>query len=347
MKFEFTPEQLALRDAVRALLDKECSPEVVRAAWEGRPNDAWRRLAEMGVVGMTAPDEHGGLGMNELDLVLVLEECGRVALPDPIVEHVAVVIPALVDAGGKRAKQWLPQLATGELIATAALGRAPLVPHADRADLLLDDHDECLHVVELAGCEINAMPAVDPGRALFTVAWSAEKETKVAAEYALAFDRAALGTAAQLIGLADRMISMAVEYAKNREQFGRPIGSQQAVQHQLADAYLRLEFARPAVYRAAYGVAHDEPTRSLHVSMAKAYAGDAADIAARTALQVHGAIGYSWEHDLHLFMKRAWSRASAYGDVLFHRRRVGDWLLASRTTGAGRRTGRTKGVSGG
>lgn len=327
MRFAFTDDQLAFRDAVRALLEKECPPEVVRAAWDGKPTEIWGHLAEMGVVGMTAPEEHGGLAMTELDLVLILEECGRAALPDPILEHTAVVIPALRDAGGGLAARWLPSLATGEAVATAALGPAPLVADADRATLLLDDHDGCAHLVELSTCDVTPLRSVDGARPLFAVGWSAEKENKIDADVDLAFDRAALGAAAQLLGLADRMISMTVEYAKEREQFGRPIGSFQAVQHHLADALLRLEFARPAVYRAAHAVAHHEPDRPLHVSMAKAMAGDAAETAARAALQVHGAIGYSWEHDLHLFMKRAWSLAVAWGDGPFHRRRVGDWVL--------------------
>lgn len=334
MRFAFTDDQLAFRDAVRSLLDKECAPEVVRAAWDGKPTEVWGRLADMGVVGMTAPGEHGGLGMDELDLVLVLEECGRAALPEPILEHTAVIIPALRDAGGKLATRWLPALAAGETLATAGLGPAPLVPDADRASLLLDDHDGCVHLVGMASCEVTPLPSVDGGRRLFTVAWSAEKETKLeGADADLLFDRGALAAAAQLLGLADRMISMTVEYAEEREQFGRPIGSFQAVQHHVANAYMALAFARPAVYRAAHAVARAEADRPAHVSVAKAYAGDAAETAARTALQVHGAIGYSWEHDLHLFMKRAWSLAAAWGDGPFHRRRVGDWLSSEEGPG--------------
>ena len=328
MRFAFTEDQLAFRDAVRSLLERECPPDVVRAAWDGKPTEVWSHLAEMGVVGMAAPEEHGGLGMGELELVLVLEECGRAAVPDPVVEHAAVVVPALRDAGGKLAKRWLASLATGEAVATAALGPAPLIPDADRAALLLDDHDGCIHAVELATCDLTPMRSVDRARPLFAVGWSAEKDNKLeGADFDLSFDRGALGAAAQLLGLADRMISMTAEYAKDRHQFGRPIGSFQAVQHHLANALLRLEFARPVIYRAAHAVAHGEPDRPLLVSMAKAYAGDAADLAARVALQVHGAIGYSWECDLHLFMKRAWSLAVAWGDAAFHRRRVGDWLL--------------------
>jgi len=140
---------------------------------------------------------------------------------------------------------------------------------------------------------------------------------------AAAVDRAALGAAATLLGLAETLITLAATYAGEREQFGKPIGSFQAVKHHLANALLRLEFARPAVYRAAHSLATAAPDRSRDVSMAKVFASDAGLLAARVGLQVHGAIGYTWEHDLHLFMKPAWSLAAAYGDAAWHRGRVG------------------------
>jgi alkylation response protein AidB-like acyl-CoA dehydrogenase len=128
-----------------------------------------------------------------------------------------------------------------------------------------------------------------------------------------------VATAAQLLGLADRMVTMAAEYATGRVQFGRPIGSFQAVKHHLADARVALEFARPAVYRAAWSLATAQAERSHDASMAKALAADAATLAARTALQVHGAIGYTWECDLQLFMKRTWALSTAWGDPATHR----------------------------
>ena len=129
-------------------------------------------------------------------------------------------------------------------------------------------------------------------------------------------DRAALAAGAQLCGIAQQLLDMAVGYARQRHQFGQPIGAFQAVKHQLADVALKLEFARPVVYRAAYSM---DPT---HVSMAKACASEAALLAARVALQVHGAIGYTWEHDLHLWLKRVWALGPAWGDAAWHRARV-------------------------
>ncbi len=144
-------------------------------------------------------------------------------------------------------------------------------------------------------------------------------------------DRAAMATGAVLVGVADRLIAMAAHYAQERVQFGKPIGSFQAVKHHLADALVRVEFARPMVYRAALSLTEGDRDGSLHASMAKAMASDAATLAARTALQVHGAIGYTWEHDLHLWMKRAWALAAAWGDAATHRARVLEQLVARRS----------------
>ena len=141
------------------------------------------------------------------------------------------------------------------------------------------------------------------------------------------FDRGALGTAAQLIGVTRRMLDLTVAYVTERQQFGVPIGSFQAVKHHLADARIALEFARPLVYRAAWSLAAGDPDASVHVSMGKALASDAAVLTSTKTLQTHGAMGYSFEYDLHLFMKRAWAWAGAWGDAPWHRARVGRAVL--------------------
>jgi alkylation response protein AidB-like acyl-CoA dehydrogenase len=174
---------------------------------------------------------------------------------------------------------------------------------------------------------------VDGARRLFRVTWSPSPATRIArgatarAALARAFERGALGASAVLLGLARHLIDATVEYAKVRKQFGSAIGSFQAVKHQLADALVKLEFARPVVYRAAYSMSRASESGPLHVSMAKVYASEAALAASRSALQCHGAIGYSYEHDLHLFMKRAWALAAAWGDASWHRARVGKLVL--------------------
>jgi alkylation response protein AidB-like acyl-CoA dehydrogenase len=322
MRFAFTEEQLAFRDAVRALLEKECSASVVRDAWTneaGRSATAWGQLATMGVLGVLAPEASGGLGLTELDLVLLLEESGRAALPEPLVEHAAVGVPLLDDAA---------DAAAGKLTITAVFADEMVVPWGESADLLLLHREGRLYLAERAAVTLTPIESVDGARRLTGVEWDPAGATALSADVApLTFDRGALGTAAQLCGLSARMIDMTVEYAQERTQFGAPIGSFQAVKHQLADARIALEFAQPLVYRAAWSIAMREPEQAVHVSMAKAKASSAALLAGRVALQCHGAMGYSFEYDLHLFMKRAWALAAAWGDARWHRSRIRRALL--------------------
>jgi alkylation response protein AidB-like acyl-CoA dehydrogenase len=364
MQFSFTEQQTDFRDAVRQMLDRECTPADLRAVFDaavgpdggtGTASDArsspspssvhtprWKMLADMGIVGLTIPELHGGLGLTDLDLVLLLEEAGRAALPEPLLQTTALAAPLLARTGfgpergteiGALSNHWLPLIAEGDAIAAIGLSGMPAVPGAVGADL---------YILEYAspdgGSEIHAVPAdevgvvpvssLDPTRRLGTVDWTPAHNTLVAAgsdaESALAVlaDRAAVGTAAELVGLTDRLITIAADYAKERTQFGRVIGSFQAVKHLLAGAQVKLEFARPVTYAAAWSLAHRTPDASRRASMAKAYASEAATEAARVSLQVHGAIGYTWECDLHLFLKRAWALTPAWGDAAEHRSRV-------------------------
>lgn len=326
MRLAFTDDQIAMRAGLTDLLERECPAEVVRGAWEGKPSHLWPRLVDMGLVGLTAPEDLGGMGMGDIETACLLEEAGRFALPEPVLETTAVAIPALVEAGGPMAERWVPELARGGAIATAGAGASPLFPDAERSDLLVVVQEDHLLAVEARGCDLAPQDSVDGSRRLATATWDEGAAVSLDADPGLAFDRGAVAAAAFLVGLARHMIDVAAGHAADRRQFGRPIGSFQAVQHHLANALLRIEFARPVVHRAAYGVAQLEPERSLYVSMAKAYASDAAVFAGRTALQVHGAMGYTWEHDLHLWMKRAWVLAGAWGSARWHRNRVGDAL---------------------
>ncbi len=343
MRFAFSPDQELFRDSLRGVLARDCTPRLVRAAWttgDGRVPGLWPKLAALGVVGLTAPERAGGLGMNELDLTLLLEECGRAALPEPIVESTAVAAPLLAELGIE--PRLLEDVAGGR--ALVAVGLEPTrdyVSHAHICDRLLLARGDELHVLARDAVGLDAQPSVDGARRLFRVRWAPSAETRAAggaetrAALARAFDRGALGTSAVLIGLARQMLDMTVDHVKVRRQFGSAIGSFQAVKHHLAGALVAIELARPLVARAAYGMARGEERASTHVSMAKASASDAALLTARVALQCHGAIGYSFEHDLHLWMKRAWALASSWGDAAWHRRRVGASLRNTATTTGG------------
>lgn len=319
MFFGFDDDQLAFRDAVRDLLDKECPPEVVRAAWDG-PLDrgVWDRLGEMGVLGVLASESDGGLGLDERSLVLLLEETGRAGLPHPVVETAAVAAPRLGGLG----------VPPGAMIASN-LGGAHVACAADADLLLLSTQDGSFHLVERNAVALTPVETVDRGRRAARVDWTPNAATLVTDDPAvveLAFDRGAWGSAAQLIGLGQRMLDLTVGYVSEREQFGQPVGAFQAVKHHMADALKELAFARPVVYRAAHSLAVGAPTRSRDVSMAKVMASEAAWLVGRQALQCHGAIGYTMEADLHLYLKRTWALAKAWGDSAWHRDRVGQAL---------------------
>ena len=337
MYFRFSPEQRSIQAAAQDLLSRECSATALRAEWTTgrRPAQRWQRLAELGAPGLLIPRQWGGAGLNEVDVVLLLEESGRFALPDPLVETALVAAPLLHDTAPPRVRDvWLPKIAAGT--AKIAVGLQPagrLVSDVEDADLILLQEGDALHALSPADVRASRQPSVDGTHRVFSVEWSPHAATVIAdgpgAAQAIqrAFDRGAFGAAAQLLGLSDQMISMAVRYARDREQFGRPIGAFQAIKHQLANALLALEFARPLVYSASWSLARKAEDSSRAVSMAKAAASDAAVVAGHVALQVHGAIGYTWEHDLHLWMKRAWVLSNAWGGASWHQDRVADSLF--------------------
>jgi alkylation response protein AidB-like acyl-CoA dehydrogenase len=353
MRFAFSDDQLAFRDATRDLLAKECPPEVVRAAWpdgtdahgarkgEGARADAdrvgrvWSALADMGLLGVAVSEANGGLGMGELDWVLLAEETGYAALPHPFVETACVVAPLLDGAGD-------PDGVLGELIAGGRQAGAlplhtPIVPWGDAVTYLISlDHgtgpepgwvarriERGLAVGDREDRRRTLADSLDAGRHVVQLgAWQGDRVLAEGPEAEAAFDRGALGTAAQLVGLGRRLLDLTVAYASERKQFGVPIGSQQAVKHHLADAAMKLRFAAPTVHAAAWALATGAPTASRDVSTAKALASDAARFTARQALQCHGAIGYTVEYDLHLYLKRAEALSRAWGDAAWHRRRV-------------------------
>jgi alkylation response protein AidB-like acyl-CoA dehydrogenase len=318
MRFALSDDQTAFRDAVRELLAKEATPAVVRAAWDAPSGEldrgVWNSLDAMGVLALLVPESDGGMGLDESFLVPILEEAGRVALPHPIVETAMVAAPLLGVGAG---------------IVTTDLG-GPLVPCAADADLLLLRTGDALTITARGAAELTAVETVDLARRAARVTHAGgDLVTDDPPEIERALDRGALGTAAMLIGLGQTMLDTTVGYVSERRQFGQAVGSFQAVKHQLADAALALEFARPAVWRAAWSVAHDAPTRARDVSMAKAMASDAAELVGRKALQCHGAIGYTVEADLHLYLKRTWALARTWGDTAHHTDRVAAALEAA------------------
>ena len=196
-----------------------------------------------------------------------------------------------------------------------------------RDRLILGHHDD-IHAVPREAVQLTRSLALDPARRLFSVAWTPSAATRVATGeqarslWAAAFERGALACAAQQLGLARRMVDLAVDYSFERKQFGKPIGSFQAVKHLMADVAVLIEFAKAPLYRAAQSLAEGHPQAALHVSQARLACSEAAQLAAKNAIQVHGAMGYTWEVDLQLYMKRAWALDKVWGDCSLHKARL-------------------------
>jgi alkylation response protein AidB-like acyl-CoA dehydrogenase len=321
MRFAFTDDQLLFADGLRDLLAKEFPAASLRELWEAGEHHApalWRHLAEMGVLGALAPEDAGGMGMGMVDAILLFEQLGYAAVPGPVIEAMAVVVPAL--AGDPATASLAADVAGGSLVATAAIEGTPYVAHAADAGAVL--MPEGL-LTRFSSTDVHG---IDAGRSLASVNGGTLQPVAFSADDA--FDRGALATAAYLVGASQRMIDIAADYARQREQFGKPIGSFQAVKHLLADALLKVEFARPAVYAAAWELTTGAATTRRSVSMAKTFASDAAYRTTRSTMQVHGGIGYTWEADLQLWMKKAWALQRSYGDATFHRRRAAAAILA-------------------
>jgi len=307
MKFELDEQQRDFAASIDAALGGADLPGAVRAwsAGDVAPGrKVWEQLANLGVTALAVPERFDGIEAHPVDLVVALERLGRWCVPGPVAESIAVA-PVLLAEDERSA-----ELASGELIATVAL--PPHMPRAvdtDAAGLVLLATDD--GVTEAVPDDRHE--SVDPSRRLYDVtatgeAWQADVKR--------AYEFGALATAAQLVGAAEALRDAAVDYAKQRSQFGRVIGSYQAIKHKLADVHIAIELARPLVYGAALTLTPRD------VSAAKAAASEAGLLAARAALQTHGAIGFTQEHDLSLWLLRVQALRSAWGTPEEHRRRV-------------------------
>lgn len=335
MHFAFTQDQRLFKQSAQALFKSACSSTHLRAGWAsdtGRVPGLWARLGELGLLGLLVPEAFGGSALAPLDLALVIEEAGYAAVPEPLVDAAAVIAPLLAELAPDMAARWLPRLAEGRATLVSNLGDAPFVDGAASADAVVLWGSGALSLVPPSSLSLVAQPSVDGARRLHSLELVGPSEALAEGEgaraaVARAFDRGALGTAALAAGVARRLLDLSVDYVGARRQFGKPIGSFQAIKHLLAEAAVELELTRPLVWRAALALGAQGPDASVQVSMAKAAASDAAHLAARTALQVHGAIGYSFECDLHLYMKRAWTLEHSFGAASWHRERVAQALL--------------------
>ena len=310
MRFGLDEDREALRATARDLLAGLCPPAVVRAAWTQQPDPAaWNALADAGALALLVPQSDGGLGLDETYLVGVVEEAGRAALPHPLTATALVA----------------PPLGVVATTVTTDLGASGgIVPAASYAQAFLLRSGDGLRSYGADEVDVEPVVTVDASRHCARVRplASGELVTGDTAAVEAAFERGVLGTAAELLGLSRRMLELTVGYAAQRHQFGKPIGSFQAVKHHLANARIQIEFAGPAVVYAAYAMAQGLPDAGRAVSQAKWLAGNAAAVTGRASLQCHGAIGYTTEYDLHLYLKRSWALARTWGGADCHADRV-------------------------
>jgi len=372
MNFGFSEDQELLRNAARDFLTRECPMPHVRRMMEdarGVDDPQWAKMAELGWLGLAVPEAHGGTGLGFVDLVVLLEEMGRVVLPGPFFSTAVVAAPTLADAASSALQaEWLPKIAAGRARGTLALlersarwdaagialearpegggfrlaGTKLFVPDAHTADFLLVAA-RAPGSTGAAGLSLLLVEAADPG--VRTTPLQTMDQTRKLCEVELRdvtvprsrvigepgqgaaildriTTRARTGLAAEMCGGAARVLDVCVEYAKVREQFGRPIGSFQAIQHKCANMLVEVESARSAAYYAAWAVGSDSSDAALAAAMAKAYASDAYAHVAAEGIQIHGGIGFTWEHDMHIFFKRATSSAASFGDAATNREAV-------------------------
>lgn len=366
MYFDLNDEQQQIKATAREFLAARYKPERIRElidADDGFEPSDWQEMVELGWPGLALPEEHGGQGLGIVELAVVFEEMGYALAPSPLLSNTIVGL-ALAHCGSEEQKsEFLAPLAAGERRGTPALvdagssgkigdfemparesgggvvldGCKTLVLDAGAAGfLLVATEDGRRHLVDSGapGVQIEREHSIDPTRRLYSVRFDGvevpEERTLPAEgdEYFAVFDRACVALAAELTGIAQRTMEMAVDYAKERQQFGRPIGSYQAVSHRCAQMLLETEGARSATYYAAWAADASPEELSLAASMAKAYASDAGWRVPDASLQVHGGIGFTWEHDLHLWLKRGKVDAALFGDANWHRDRVAELILS-------------------
>jgi alkylation response protein AidB-like acyl-CoA dehydrogenase len=325
MDFGFNDEQREIKSTARDFLADRFKPEKVRelAESENPYDDAlWKEMCDLGWPGIAVSEEHGGQGLGVVELVILLEETGRALAPSPLISNAAAGLLIAGAGSEEQRSRWLPGIASGAERGAAAFtaDEEPIVGAADGARVLVLNEGDGARIVERDAATLERLDLMDTTRAYFRV--SGNGGESLPGDVTAPVDKAIVALSAELVGVAQRALDMAVDYAKEREQFGRPIGAYQAVSHRLAEMLWAVEEARSLTYYAAWCADADPEALSLAASMAKARSSDAACSVTHDALQTFGGIGFTWEHDLHFFLKRARVSAQLLGTARQHRERV-------------------------
>jgi len=350
MDFDLSDDQVALRDGARDLLDGLASPLRVRTVVEaggGLDADLWSSMVEQGWPVVALPEADGGLGLGAVEVAVLLEEIGRHAAPAPFASTV-LVLDALAGgdgadlaerlvAGGVGCVAWSRDgdavRAEGAGTGWTLTGRPDPTPYAPSAGVAVvgarDADGPGVFAVDLDDVGRPArQPAMDRTREVGWLELDGTPAVRLGGADAVEalVDQGAVYACAEMLGGASRVLELAVEYAKDRVQFGRPIGSFQAVKHRCADMLVDVEGMRSTTYWAAWCLAARADDTSVAASTAKIWSSDASRRVMASSLQVHGGIGFTWEHDLHLFLKRAQLDQLVFGDAAFHRERLAGLL---------------------
>jgi alkylation response protein AidB-like acyl-CoA dehydrogenase len=352
MDFGLSEEQQQLKTSARELLAAECPAAAVRKAMasdDGTLPELWREIAKLGWTGLIVPEKFGGAGLGMLDMVVLLEEQGYAAMPGPFLFSAAMATEAVVRGGSEEMKaKWLGALAQGQAIGTVAFaetsdriptlakegrlsGSKVLVPYAKLADFMVvaarGEAGRSLVLVDphLGGVRVNRLSHLDLTRRFGSVDFSAAAAEPLSGGESLLgriFDVGAVSIAADSLGGMQRALDMAVDYSKVREQFGKPIGSFQALKHAAAEIVADLEPARSLVWYAAHALDAMPGEAPRAAAMAKARLCEVYSRGTDRAVLMHGGIGFTWEHDIHLWFKRARFNESYLGSPTYHRERV-------------------------
>jgi alkylation response protein AidB-like acyl-CoA dehydrogenase len=327
-----TDEQRALQQMAADLFASVNPPTRVRDLYDGAVRDrkVWKQLAEVGLTSLGVPDDAGGSGGGAVEVGLVLEEAGRACLPEPLGDTVAVAVPALLQHGGASADEWLPRIAAGDALVSVHWSDDPFVTEADDADAVLHEDGDALYLVPRDGVEVVRQVRTEDGsRRRFEARIDVGAGERLSVDVGDLANRTVVAIAAQLVGVSQRLLDDTVAYAKVRHQFDTPIGAFQATQHKLASMFVTVESARGAVRTANRMLAdHVDTGEAEHAArVAKAAAGTASRLVNTEALQIHAGIGFTWEHDLHLWLKRGLALEHAGGDAALHHRVLGRRLL--------------------
>lgn len=351
MDFDFSPDQYTLRDEARRFLEQQCPTSHVREFIDdptGWSRDLWKRMADLGWMALPFPEDVGGLGQSFLDLVLLLGELGRAIAPVPFLSSIAQAGQVILRHGTEnQKKRYLPAIAAGERIATVVLNQKSLtgdgvsassneseatltgthdvVLDAPAADLFVvaaqvEGNDEWFVVDE--GAMVTPKRGFDLTRPVGAVSFDSTPAERLTGGLDEGLRVSIAAACAEMVGTAEKALDLTVAYTKEREQFGRPIGSFQAIKHKCAEMLADLEPSRAAAYYACWAVATDADDAELAVSVAKSFGSEALARVAAESVQVHGGIAFTWENDMHLFQKRIKSMQVLFGDEADHRERI-------------------------